>query len=131
MWKSRHRKDPSIEEYELLTAPETGLNDGADGDTSSLQSVKLRTESYQSTTRLIVYVFTAITAFMLIFTCAAVGSSLVSNRKAEFHIEGVMPSVILTSGDCETLKYVNLSLHFLINCLGTVIIGCSNYLQQS
>jgi nicotinamide riboside transporter PnuC len=132
MWEARHRKDTNDEEYELLPTPETTRNkDGDDGDTRTITSVNLRTESYQSTSRLIVYVFTIITALMLIFTCATFGSSVASNRKAKFHIDGIMPSVNLASGQCETLKYVNLSLHLIINCIGTVIIGCSNYLQQS
>ena len=132
MWEGRHRQDTNDEEYELLQTPDTTRNrDGADGDTREITSVNLRTESYQSTSRLIVYVFTIITALMLIFTCATFGSSIASNRKAKFHIQGIMPSVNLASGQCETLKYVNLTLHLIINCIGTVIIGCSNYLQQS
>lgn len=132
MWDARYRKDTYVEEYELLTTKDISRNnDEADGDTRSITSVNLRTESYQSTSRLIVYVFTVITALMLIFTCATFGSSLASNRKAKFHIDVIMPSVDLASGECETLKYVNLSLHLLINCVGTIIIGCSNYLQQS
>src|SRR5271169_2543319 len=127
------RNDPYEEEYELLNATDTTGNskDYADGDTRSLTSVHLGTESYQSTSRLIVYVFFLITALLLIFTCATFGSSIASNRKAIFGIKEIMPSVNVTTGDCETLKYVNLTLHLLINCIGTVIIGCSNYLQQS
>jgi hypothetical protein len=128
----RHRHDSNDEEYELLRPDSVLYKDsGADGDTRSIASVNLRTESYQSTSRLIVYLFCGITALLLIFTCATVGSSITSNRKAIFHITGIMPSVNLATGECETLKYVNLTLHLLINCIGTIIIGCSNYLQQS
>ena len=131
--KMRLRNDGYEEEYELLRTPDTAVNskDHADGDTRSLTSVHLRTESYQSTSRLIVYVFCLITALLLIFTCATFGSSIASNRKAIFGITGIMPSVNVATGECETLKFVNLTLHLIINCIGTVIIGCSNYLQQS
>jgi hypothetical protein len=130
MWEARDLQD---DEYELLPRAIDPLpaNDGADGDVRSMSSVNIRTESYQSTARLIVWAFALIAALLLVFTCAAFGSSLTSNKKAFFHVSGVMPSVSLGSGDCETLKYVNYSIHLLINCVGTIIIGCSNYLQQS
>ena len=133
MWGAQHRHDTHDDEYELLRTPDTALykDSGADGATRSIASVNLRTESYQSTSRLIVYFFSGITALLLIFTCATFGSSITSNRKARFNIKGIMPSVNLATGECETLKYVNLSLHLLVNCIGTIIIGCSNYLQQS
>ena len=127
----RHRIDPNDEEYELLRPSET-QQDSSDGDQKSMLSVTLRTISYQSTSRIISYWFIGLTVMMIVITCATLGASFASNQKAKFHItDGIMPSVNLVSSDCESLKYVNLTLHLLINCLGTVIIGCSNYLQQS
>ena len=131
MWEVRRRKDNDGEDIELLTPDTSRFQDGPDGDTKSIAPSRIRTESYQSTSKLIVYLFCGITALLLIFTCATLGSSISSPRKAKFHISRIMPSVNLATGECETLKYVNLSLHLIINCIGTIIIGCSNYLQQS
>jgi hypothetical protein len=129
MLGDRQRNDGYEDEYELLDA---GSNkDSGDSISRSIASVKLRTLSYQSTARLIVYFFIVLTALLLIGTCAVLGSSITSKRKAEFNVNGIVPSVGIAGGECETLKYVNLILHLLINCLGTAIIGCSNYLQQS
>ena len=129
MWEVRQPED---DEYELLNlAEQNRTKDTSDSDAKAISSVKLETESYQSTSRLIVYLFTFITAVFLVLTSAALGSSIASNKKAKFNISNILPSVGIQSGDCDTLKYVNLTFHLLINCLGTIIIGCSNYLQQS
>lgn len=128
----RPQNDGYQEEYELLRPTETGSSkDGADSISKSIASFKLLTQSYQSAARLIAYYFIILTALLLIATCAIFGSSMTSNRKAKFHVDGIVPSVSIASGQCETLKYVNLIMHLLINCLGTAIIGSSNYLQQS
>ena len=132
MWEVRSVNDIRDEEIELLQPQDKGGNkDTADSDRRNIESVTLRTESYQSSCRLTVYVFAIITVLMLIFACAALGSSVTSDRKALFHVNGTMPSVVVASGECETLKYVNLTLVLLINIVGTIVLGCSNYLQQS
>jgi hypothetical protein len=132
MWEVRKINDAQEDEFELLRPSDAiSTKDSADSDRRSLASVTLRTESYQSTSRLIIFLFCFITALLLILTCATFGSSITSNRKSEFNVQGIMPSVNVGSGNCETLKYANLTLHLIINCLGTIIIGCSNYLQQS
>ena len=137
MYDVRSINDPYDEGIELLGVQDRSLQDRsgqpkdtADSDIMTIESVALRTESYQSTCRLIVYAFATITVLLMIFACAAFGSSIASSRKAQYHVNGTMPSVVMASGECDTLKYVNLTLVLLINCVGTVIIGCSNYLQQ-
>lgn len=131
MWEVRGRSDVE-DTYEMLTTTETLNNtDGADSDIRRISSVNFGSESYQSTSRLIVHGLCVLSALFLIVTCVAVGNSIGSTRKAFFHIDGIMPSVTLATGNCDSLKYANLSLHLFINCIGTIIIGCSNYLQQS
>lgn len=131
MWDVRKSGDVHEESYEMLTATEAlASRDGGDMDTRTLTSTNYHTESYQSTSRIIVHGLCALTALFLIATCVTVGSSLASDRKDEFQTGQVMPSVALARGDCDTLKYANLFLHLFINCVGTIIIGASNYLQQ-
>jgi hypothetical protein len=132
MWEVRGKSDVEEDTYEMLTTTEALNNtDGADSDIRRISSVNFGSESYQSTSRLIVHGLCVLSALFLIVTCVAVGNSIGSTRKAFFHIDGIMPSVTLATGDCDSLKYANLSLHLFINCIGTIIIGCSNYLQQS
>jgi hypothetical protein len=132
MWGDRQHNDGYDEQYELLRPSDAGASrDNADGDSRKILFVKLATLSYESTVRLIIYFLIVLTALLLIATCAVFGSSITSIRKARYNVSGIVPSVSITSGNCETLKYVNLVMHLLINCLGTAIIGCSNYLQQS
>ncbi|SRR5579862_3359539 len=131
MWDVRKSSDAHEESYEMLTATEAfASRDGGDMDTRTLTSTNYHTESYQSTSRIIVHGLSALTALFLIATCVTVGSSLASDRKETFQTGQVMPSVALARGDCDTLKYANLVLHLFINCIGTIIIGASNYLQQ-
>jgi hypothetical protein len=132
MWEVRPKGDVDEDVYEMLTTTETqNRGDGTDSDIRTISSVKFGTESYQSTSRLIVHGLCILTALFLIATCVAVGNSIGSTKKVFFNITGIMPSVTLATGDCDSLKYANLSLHLFINCVGTIIIGCSNYLQQS
>jgi len=133
MWRVQSPDRLYDEEYEMLTRSSTGQvgKSSDDLDAKAISSVKYGTESYQSTARLLVWMLCALTGLFLVFTCATVGSSIASNRKATFGISGIMPSINLTSDDCDSLKFANLSLHLFINFLGTLIIAASNYLQQS
>jgi hypothetical protein len=131
MWEVRKSGVAHQDSYEMLTATEAlATRDGEDMDTKTITSINYHTESYQSTSRIIVHALCALTALFLLATCVTVGSSLASDRKQKFQTGQVMPSVALARGDCDTLKYANLFLHLFINCVGTVIIGASNYLQQ-
>jgi len=131
MWEVRKSGVAHQDSYEMLTATESlATRDGGDMDTKAITSINYHTESYQSTSRIIVHGLCALTGLSLIATCVTVGSSLASDRKQTFQTGQVMPSVALARGDCDTLKYANLFLHLFINCVGTVIIGASNYLQQ-
>jgi len=131
MWEVRKSGFSQHDSYEMLTATESlATRDGGDMDTRTIASTNYHTESYQSTARIIVHALCGLTALFLIATCVTVGSSLASDRKQLFQTGQVMPSVALATGDCDTLKYANLILHLFINCVGTLIIGASNYLQQ-
>jgi hypothetical protein len=134
MWEVRSQQsEVHGEEYEMLTATEAAQHakEAGDSDTNALERVQYRRESYQSTAYIITHGLCVLTGLMLVATCATFGSSIASNRKKEFNIDSIMPSVDLARGDCDTLKYANLAFHLFINCIGTIIIGCSNYLQQS
>jgi hypothetical protein len=129
MWKGKQRDD---EEYEMLTRPNISIaRDTDDGDAAVINGAKYRQESYQSTARIIVWALCVLTGLLLILTSTTLGSAIASNRKSTFNISGIMPSIDVTSGDCDSLKLANLTLHMFVNCVGTVIIGASNYLQQS
>jgi hypothetical protein len=132
MWEVRNQTGYD-EEYEMLTAQSSGSHRRGHDDTDkkAINTVNYKTESYQSTARILVWALCVLTGLMLIITCATVGSSIASTRKSLFGITGIMPSINLTDGDCDSLKYPNLILHLLINCIGTIIIAASNYLQQS
>jgi hypothetical protein len=128
----RNHKDPSQEEeHELLSQTET--LGGGDDDTgvNTLTKFKLGSHSYQATAQIIVWTFISLTALLVIFAATTVISSIASKRKSIFDISGIMPSVNLASGPCEQLKYVNWTLHLIVNGVATIIIGCSNYMQQS
>jgi hypothetical protein len=130
----RNHKDPSQEEEHELLAPTESLGgggDGADTDMDTLTNFKLGSQSYQATAQIIVWTFISLTALLVIFAATTVISSLASKRKSQFDIAGIMPSVNLASGPCEQLKYVNWTLHLLVNGVATIIIACSNYMQQS
>lgn len=131
-WDRNPKDLTQEEEHELLT-PETarGGADGADTDIGLITKFKLGSNSYQSTAQIIVWTFVSLTTLLVIFAATAVISSLASKRKAQFHISNIMPSVNLATGPCDQLKYVNWMLHLLINGVATVIIACSNYMQQS
>jgi len=131
-WARKQTDLTQEEEHELLT-PETGrgVADGADTDIGLITEFKLGSTSYQSTAQIIVWTCISLTTVLVIFAATAVISSLASERKKTFHISTIMPSVNLASGPCEQLKYVNWTLHLLINSVATIIIACSNYMQQS
>lgn len=132
VWDRNH-KDPSQEEEHELLTPETtrGGADGADTAEGLITKFKLRSDSYQSTAQIIVWTFISLTALLLVLAATTVISSLASKRKAEFGIANIMPSVNLATGACEQLKYVNWTMHLLVNSVATIIIACSNYMQQS
>jgi Family of unknown function (DUF6536) len=116
----------------LATPSSTTHSRGADDwNVKTISSVKYRTESYQSTARILVWTLCAMSGLMVIVTCATIGSSITSTHSNPFGISGIMPSTTLASGACDSLKYPNLILHLFVNCIGTVIIAASNYLQQS
>jgi hypothetical protein len=127
MWEVR--RGSGADNYEMLSPRD--VKDGLDSDTSTLTPVRYGVDSYQNTSYLIIYVLTGLTAVFSVFTFSALGASIASSSKQIFGIDGIMPSVTLASGDCDQLKYVNWSLDLINNSLGTAIIACSNYLQQS
>jgi hypothetical protein len=133
VWDRNHKDPSQEEEHELLAPTETlgGGGDDADSGVDTLTKVKLGSHSYQATAQIIVWTFISLTALLVIFAATTVISSLASKRKSIFDIAGIMPSVNLASGPCEQLKYVNWTLHLLVNGVATIIIGCSNYMQQS
>lgn len=129
VWNKKH---PSQEEEHELLAPTESLGSGGD-DTAidTLTKFKLGSQSYQATAQIIVWTFISLTAMLVIFAATTVISSLASKRKSQFDIAGIMPSVNLATGACEQLKYVNWTLHLIVNGVATIIIACSNYMQQS
>jgi hypothetical protein len=129
----RNIKDLSQEEEHELLAPTETPRGGADDDTGidTITKFKLGSHSYQATSQIIVWTFISLTALLVVFAATAVISSLASKRKSQFDIADIMPSVNLASGPCEQLKYVNWMMHLLINGVATIIIACSNYMQQS
>jgi hypothetical protein len=132
MWEVQGR-GPANDDYEMLTPSSDTIHarDATDMDSATITSVRYGLHSYQSTSYLIIYSLCLITALLLILTIATIGASIASPNKTIFAITGIMPSVTFASGDCDQLKYANYALHLLINCLGTGIVACSNYLQQS
>jgi hypothetical protein len=120
------------EEYEMLNHAARGTaDDSGDGDVVAMRAIKYGQESYQSTARILVWVLCVLTGLLLILTSTTIGSAIASNRKSLLNIQGIMPSVNIAIGDCDSLKFPNLVLILFINLVGTVIIGVSNYLQQS
>ena len=131
-WESHVANARDDEEYEMLTRPATASAKAlGDSDVKTITSVKYKQESYQSTARIIIWAICILTGLFLILTSTTLGSAIASNRKSSLNIQGIMPSIVIASGDCDSLKFANLSLHLFINCIGTIIIGASNYLQQS
>jgi len=42
----------------------------------------------------------------------------------------ILPSVVIFGGNCAHLRFVNDGLHFVVNVLGSLIVGISAYLEQ-
>jgi hypothetical protein len=133
---SQEQKKAEDEEGHELLQRLQGLETPSQVDTfdtapESMTGVRMLAPSYQSTARLIVWAFLSIAALFTAFASMAVFSSIASKRKVEYNISYISPSVNLASGPCESLKYVNWALHLLINCVATVVISGSNYMQTS
>ena len=130
MWEV-HGRDIGKDDYQVLTSAISPTNDGIDSDTTTIASVSYGVNSYQSTSYIITHGLSFLTSLLLVLTCATLGASIASPNKKLFGIQGIMPSVTVASGNCDQLKYANYTLHLVTNCIGTIIIACSNYLQQS
>ena len=129
MWTNKSR---DRENYEMLDRAAASRGKGCgDVDVRAIQTVKYKEESYQSTARILVWALCVITGLLLILTSTTIGTAVCSDRKSVFNIQGIMPSINLASGDCDSLKLPNLILVLFVNFVGTIVIGASNYLQQS
>lgn len=108
-------------------------------------TVPLLQPSYVTTAKMIFYLLStaallsvSVTVVIILLTIrniekqASSDTSTVSSQDLAPQTFGLMrvPSLIVSSGNCSSVRVYNVLAHFILNGIGTLILGASNYLQQ-
>jgi hypothetical protein len=115
----------------------------------SVKSVPLLQSGYITTARIILYFLGGVAALSVVLTATIIVLTIF-NAKGQPYTSYVpdglesytaytmtlvpslimVPSLIVIDGDCSSVRIYNVLAHFILNAIGTLVLGASNYLQQ-
>ena len=130
---SPHDEPYEMKDYETLIADNTdqsSLSHHSQEYDSDVRVTSLHRPGYLGFAHLISYILLFLA---LVFDVCAIIAIILSLREPNNNSGSLfaVASITLISGTCDgNLHTINLGLHLLINVLGTLILGSSNYLQQ-
>jgi hypothetical protein len=92
------------------------------------RSNNLCQSSYISTAKIIRCFFGVVAALTVAFTIVTI--ALIRRIMGPNMNLKIVPSLVIMDGNCSSLRIYNIIAHVILNAVGTVVLGASNYLQQ-
>jgi len=81
--------------------------------------------SYMSTTKIIVYFYGVL--MMVSVTATVIVMAIMAHKRLHFSTEN---NLVIAESPCSSLEKIKTTVHLLLNILGTLTLGTSNFLQQ-
>jgi len=120
---------------EIVSTPDTEIPiQGQDqlavpSETAQSSQPRLSGKKYVGYSLRLAVVLAIFSLFFISVSIYSVHRSLTDALKPTYNLS-ILPSVVISGGNCGHLRFVNDGLHFVVNVIGSLIVGISAYLQQ-